>query len=352
MRYRGSGGIGCWFPPVPGRRGIRVVCGARNAPARQDQGLSASRVAGSELDSYRAAGPHPGQHRRAGITGVQYRLDIQVQGGQVQALTRRRTIRPSRPPPAGQRHPGARRDTAPECTRAGSSQASSSWLINGETTAIVTGPKIKIIQPERAMVRAPGPALRSRRERHDRLKSRGRSRHHELNEMRAAFRREGGGIELQLGVRNLWLVPHRSELAQDGRDPVPASGLPGRPRQAVCGACRGISGPVAPELAGYFRGSCPATTRRTGANMFRLSTSMLRRRHLKNPTADCKGDGFEIETLIKVRIAESGLTTFMPYACSGSLDPRSARDLRRGSRISHGTLTIMSKVAGYVRAID
>ncbi len=43
------------------------------------------------------------------------------------------------PPPTGQHHPGAA-NLPQKCSRAGSSQASSSWLINGETTTIVTGP--------------------------------------------------------------------------------------------------------------------------------------------------------------------------------------------------------------------
>jgi len=110
-----------------------------NPPART-RALSASRVAGREPDRNRAAGPHPGQHRRAGITGGRHRPDIQGQGGKVQALTRRRTIRPSRPrrPDSTTRAHAA--NLPQKCSGAASSQASSSWLINGETTTIVTRP--------------------------------------------------------------------------------------------------------------------------------------------------------------------------------------------------------------------
>ena len=50
-------------------------------------------------------------HPRVAHAGGQQCLDIQGQGGKVQALTRRRTIRiPT--PPIGQHQPGTRRETA------------------------------------------------------------------------------------------------------------------------------------------------------------------------------------------------------------------------------------------------
>ena len=83
--------------------------------------------------------PPSAQKERRGIIRRNSRhcLDIQGQGGQVQALTRRRTIQPSRPLSAGAHYRGTRRETTPEILLP--RQLSSSWLINGETTTIVTG---------------------------------------------------------------------------------------------------------------------------------------------------------------------------------------------------------------------